>query len=408
MIDWIWLAELFGSGSDKPRELLSHFEDPKAIRSASKEELEALGFLTKQEIQSILHPSLDHAAYILEECRRMKISVLCFADEAYPERLRNIFAPPMVLYYLGKLGKLDEEASLAVVGTRNASTYGTAVTERLCGELSAAGVSIISGCALGIDAAAHYGALKVGGRTIGVLGCGLDIDYPSQNRELKRSILRNGVLITELPPGTHPMSSYFPIRNRLIAGLSLGVLVGEAPKRSGALITAHHAIEQGKDVYCIPPHNIYDSRYLGVAPLIRDGAIVLCSAEELLTSFVHDFPQLLDAEKVLGPYRTKMIPKKRVKSTGGLRNQLKEKEPEEPAESLEKEISADEPVKDAVIPESLNELQQMILRTLSGEVMTADELAQKLTVPSSALFAELTILEMEGLVSSLPGNRFKR
>lgn len=404
MEDWIWLAELFGYGSDKPRELLSRFDSPAAIRAASREELEALGFLSKAEIQSILNPYLEHAAYLLQLCREKKISVLTFGDDAYPQRLRNIFAPPMVLYYLGNLGMLDEEPSLAVVGTRNASTYGTAVTERLCAEVAEAGVTIVSGCAVGIDAAAHYGALRVGGRTVGVLGCGLDINYPSQNHELKRSILRRGALISELPPGTNPLSSYFPIRNRLLAGLSLGVLIGEAPKRSGALITANHAIEQGKDVFCIPPHNIYDSRYLGVAPLIRDGATVLCSAEQLLDTFVHDFPHMLDAEKVLGPYRTRMIPKKRVKSSGGAR---REKDPGDPP-PRETASPAPEDAASASAWETLTELQQTILSALQNGPLSVDELAQALSLPAASLFAELTLLELEGLVQSMPGNRFAR
>lgn len=401
MEEWIWLAELFGYGSDKPRELLTHFSSPAEIRKASKEQLESLGFLSRAEISSILHSSLEPAKHLLDVCQKKKISVLPFCDERYPVRLRNIYGPPMVLYYLGNLGKLDEEPSLAVVGTRNASTYGSAVTERLCSELADVGITIVSGCAVGIDAAAHYGALHVGGRTIGVLGCGLDINYPSQNHELKRAILRKGALISELPPGVTPTSSYFPIRNRILAGLSLGVLVGEAPVRSGALITAHHAIEQGKDVFCIPPHNIYDNRYLGVAPLIRDGATTICSAQELIDIFVHDFPHVLDAEKILGSYRAQALSKKygASKRAGGKKKSEKSAEPDQPTA----EPSVPPQMVDA---DTLSFLQKSILSALTDGPKSMNDLSEKLEAPAPSLLAELTMLEMQQLVQALPGGRY--
>ena len=305
LLDWIWYSQLFSYGSVRASELLQTIL-PEELRNISKSSLSELAFLREKEIHAITHTSLRRAEMILEACRESGIDVIPFYHESYPKSLKEVYAPPIVLYAKGDLSWLDDTPALSVVGTRTASEYGLRVTGNLCYELAKAGMAIVSGCAVGIDARAHQGALKAGGKTIAVLGCGLDVNYPAENRLLKAAILdHGGALLSELPPGTHPKPNLFPVRNRLIAGLSLGTLVAEAPGKSGALITASYSLETGKEVFCIPPHDIYDPRFEGVASFIRDGAVTVCSAYDILREYSLVYPHKLDVEMVRRSVRSK-------------------------------------------------------------------------------------------------------
>jgi DNA processing protein len=208
------------------------------------------------------------------------IQLITFLDEAYPSQLKTIDDPPPVLYVRGELSPQDEKA-LAIVGTRKCTHYGRDVSFQLSQELAQNGVTIISGLAQGIDASAHKGALKGGGRTIAVLGCGADTIYPQEHAELAKQIIGKGALISEFPLGTPPISKNFPRRNRLISGLALGVLVVEAPEKSGALITAHTAAEQGREVFVIPG-NITNHNASGTNKLLQDGAKLITSTKDIL------------------------------------------------------------------------------------------------------------------------------
>ncbi len=183
---WVWLSRVFSYGSEKPRKLLEVFHSPRAVLEASEEDLQKLPFLKESDRRAIARTSLERADKILADCDRLGIRVVSYDSPEYPRRLADIYAPPMVLYVKGDIQGIDEEAGITVVGTRKASDYGKRLTGNLCYELSRAGALIISGCAGGIDTYAHWGALKAGGRTIAVLGCGLDIDYPASNRDLKQ------------------------------------------------------------------------------------------------------------------------------------------------------------------------------------------------------------------------------
>ena len=197
-------------------------------------------------------------------------------DADYPVRLRNIFEPPSLLYVKGQLPVIDEEVAVAMVGTRKASPYGVEAAEKIAYGLSRQGAVVISGAAAGVDSASHRGALRAGGKTIAVLGNGLDVVYPAENEWLYRDIAASGALISEYPPGTAAESWHFPVRNRIISGLSLATVVVEAPEKSGALITANTALEQGRDVFAVPgPIDAPMSR--GCNRLIADGAGTCCA-----------------------------------------------------------------------------------------------------------------------------------
>jgi DNA processing protein len=234
----------------------------------------------------------------LERLLRLRVGVLRLVDAEYPRLLREISQPPPLLYIRGQLTTEDEWA-LAVVGTRRVSAYGRQVTERLAGELAAQRITVISGLARGIDTFAHAAALEAGGRTIAVLGCGPDLVYPPDNAKLAARILEQGALVTEFPPGTQPEAANFPVRNQLISGLSLGVLVTEAPEQSGALITTRFAAEQGRDVFAVPG-NITNRGSIGANRLIQDGAKLVLTTDDILTELnLHMVPQQMELREVL-------------------------------------------------------------------------------------------------------------
>ncbi len=220
-------------------------------------------------------------AFELGRLAKADVTVLTWADAAFPPLLRQVPSPPICLYVRGALETRDELA-VAIVGTRNATAYGRAVTRRLASDLAANGVTVVSGLARGIDAAAHRAALEVGGRTLAVFGCGLDVIYPPEHRRLAQEVAVQGALISEYPLGRQPAAEQFPVRNRLISGLSLGVVITESRERSGALITAEFAGQQGRDVFAVPGSILHQSS-AGPHRLIQDGAKLVMGVEDILS-----------------------------------------------------------------------------------------------------------------------------
>ncbi len=264
----------------KVRALLDHFGDLEAAWRADAAALQQAG-LDKRALSSLTQTrrQLDLDAE-LDKLAQHHVQALTWDDSDYPPRLLQIPDPPPVLYVRGQLTAEDEWA-VAVVGTRRASAYGKTVTQRLATDLAVNHVTLVSGLARGIDAEAHRAALQAGGRTIAVLGCGLDLVYPPEHRNLAREIIENGALVSEYPLGTRPEASNFPPRNRIISGLSLGVLIVEAGLKSGALITADFAADQGRDVFAVPG-NLFVRSSEGANRLIQDGAKLVTGAEDIL------------------------------------------------------------------------------------------------------------------------------
>ncbi|MGB9592950.1 MAG: DNA-processing protein DprA [Anaerolineae bacterium] len=277
---WVGFNLVPGIGPKRIRLLLDHFGDLARAWEAGAWDLAAAG-LDAKSIQALQETrakvSLEREMARVE---RAGARVLTWRDADYPRLLRNITASPPVLYVRGQMLPRDELA-LAVVGTRKASTYGREVAHLLTSEIARCGVTIVSGLARGIDGEAHRAALAVGGRTIAVLGSGVDVIYPAEHRELAERIVKNGALVSEYPIGAKPEAGNFPARNRIISGLALGTLVVEAGRESGALLTARHALEQGRDVFAVPG-NILAAGSRGVNELIRDGAKPVVCAEDIL------------------------------------------------------------------------------------------------------------------------------
>src|SRR5256714_14416226 len=298
---WIALNRVPGIGPASFRALLDYFhDDVEAAWKAERKELAQAG-ITQRTIDNLLKlRSTITPQQELEKLAKLRIRVITWKDALYPPLLREIDDAPPVLYTYGKLTEADRFA-LAVVGTRNSSTYGLQVTERIVTELAKGSVTVVSGLALGIDTIAHTAALDAGGRTIAVMANGLDTIYPPTNRGLARRIVESGqgALISEYPLGVQPESNNFPARNRIISGLSLGVLVIEAPEKSGALITANFALKQGREVFAVPG-SILSSRSKGVNRLIQDGARPVMEVKDILEALnLFLIPQHIEMQSAL-------------------------------------------------------------------------------------------------------------
>ncbi|MDD5556491.1 MAG: DNA-processing protein DprA [bacterium] len=348
-----------GIGPATVRRLLERFGSATAALGAPAEALRRVEGIGPEGAALVRRAREEDAAGEIRKAAGAGAAVISIPDEAYPEPLRQIHDPPPVLYVLGKLS--PAAARIAVVGARRATPYGAACAERLARHLAAVGLTVVSGLARGIDTAAHRGALKGGGRTIAVLGGGLGRLYPPENRSLAAEIAASGAVVSEFPMETPPHGRNFPLRNRVISGLSLGVLVVEAARRSGALITAAQALEQGRSVFAVPGR-IDSPLSRGTHALIRDGARLVESVEDILEEFPYLFPR---------PGRPE----------GG------EAAPRMPA------LPPDE---DAV------------LKCLSMEGRPIDEIIATTGLPAPAVSAALLSLEIKRLAVQLPGKVFRR
>ncbi len=277
---WVGFNLVRGIGPVRLQALIQYFGDVAPAWCAAPEELRAAG-LGPRLIERLLEIRRDvNLEKLLEKAARQGIHVLTWGDEGYPSRLREIDQSPPVLYVRGELLPEDDFA-VALVGTRKVSAYGRQVAEELSAFLAGNGVTVVSGLARGVDAVAHSAAVKAGGRSIAVLGSGVDVLYPPENRILAEKMISQGALVSDYPPGTAPESSNFPPRNRIISGLSLAVVVVEAGEASGALITAEFAAEQGREVFAVPG-NILAQQSKGTNRLIQNGALPLLSTQDLM------------------------------------------------------------------------------------------------------------------------------
>lgn len=284
LVYWIWLSLLSSKiGPRKCNELICHYGNPKNIWEASKTEHSRLTFASYALIEQLSDErNKKDAAVYLKKTIDLGIDIITVKDEQYPGCLKKIYDPPVVLYIFGKLEK--DEKVIAMVGARNATTYGLRMAEKLSYELSMQGFAIASGMARGVDSHAHRGALDAGGRTIAVLGCGLDIVYPLENEKLMSDIKAAGAVISEYLPGVLPMRYNFPARNRIISGISMGTVIIEAGEKSGSLITADFALEQGREVFAVPGNaNSFYSK--GTNRLIKDGAKIVIDVNDIIEEF---------------------------------------------------------------------------------------------------------------------------
>ena len=288
---WLLLVMVFGVGSTRLHSALRNCESARELYYTLHDP--DCSLLTDKERQRLRKATPAQAEQLMEHCEKNGIGIMTWEDDIYPDLLRRIYNPPCVLFYRGDVSLLHEQVTLTVVGARKASDYSLKAANFLCSDLAKHGVVIASGCALGIDAASHWAAVNAGRPTIGVMGCGVDYDYPKENRALKERIVQNGLLLSEYFPGTSPLPAHFPSRNRILAGIGEAVLVVEAGAKSGSLITANLACEQGKPVFCVPPADIFDKRYAGAVGFLRDGAYPVFDMLDILYGLYMKYPHKL-------------------------------------------------------------------------------------------------------------------
>jgi DNA processing protein len=366
---------------------LTHFgEDPRAIFAATDADLEEVPGCQPRHIVRLRDPNMDVTPRQWAWMERPDVRLALRGQPDYPRALRELPDPPPLLFLRGTLAESDR-FSVGIVGSRHATPYGRATSERLARELAGYGLTVISGGAVGIDAAAHRGALTGGGRTLAVLGCGLDVDYPRENRALFEQVAAHGALLTEYPLGAQPESWRFPLRNRLISALSLGTLVVEAPRQSGALITARCAVEQGRPVLVVPG-NIDRPTSVGSNELLKEGATPITETEDILRAL----------GMVALPARPEHQQTLELAEAGPLTTLS-------PTSAFQDNAGA--PLSSPRAP-SLPENQRRLLEGLSLTPRHIDALAQEVGMTAMQAGVEMTLLELNGLVRRLPGNTYIR
>ncbi len=350
---WVAFSLVKGIGAVRFQAILNFFGDPQIAWGAPSDALREAG-LNDKVIENLieLRSSID-LDQIWEQLLAQGITILIQTDEDYPRRLQEIEQPPPVVYLKGKIETGDEWA-VAVVGTRRVTAYGRQVAEEIAGTLARNGITVVSGLARGVDSIAHQAALDAGGRTIAVLGCGVDRIYPPENRRLAEQIIEHGSLVSDYAPGTPPEASNFPPRNRLISGLSLAVIVVEAGNTSGALITASFAADQGREVFAVPG-NITSPGSKGTNRLIRDGAVPLLNPEQVL-------------------------------------------------EALELTMVAEQRTARVVLPADAVEAQ--LFEALGHEPLHIDEIGTQTELPIEKVTATLALMELKGMVRQVGGMQY--
>ena len=414
LVHWIWFAHRPNVSDRLKSVLLQHFQDPEDIYFADGEAYRHVEGMTGEAAASLQQKELSAAAEILENCRRKKLHILTFRDAAYPARLKNIPDPPMVLYYKGQLPDFDALPVIGVVGTRKASAYGLQTAKRMGYQISKCGGIVVSGMAFGIDGMAMSGALTAGQATVGVLGCGADVVYPQSNRALFEDVERYGCILSEFPPGMQPAKWTFPRRNRIISGLSNGVLVIEAPEGSGALITARHAADQGRDVFVIPG-NIDQTGFVGSHRLLRDGAILVASGWDVLSEYEALYPdklhkdtapshQTVYPDEVLQAAASQEKQQPKVAQIPKLPGKIRELKKSLEKKSIDNKLSEAYSDVNTVLPK-LSADEQRILNSLQSGERLVDDVIAETGIHAGKFLAHLTVLEVKGLVLRLPGRR---
>ena len=406
LLHWIWLSQCPRLNQAGAMALLAQFGDPEGIYLAGEGELRRVPDLRQEALPGLLDKSLDAAEQILRDCYDKCIHILTYRDGAYPGRLHAIGDPPLVLYYRGVLPDFDSEPAIAVVGTRRASPYGLITAKRLGYQIAQCGGLVISGLAAGIDSMAMTGALTQGKPAVGVLGCGADVVYPPRNENLFADVAARGCILTEYPPGTPPQGYHFPRRNRIISGLSCGVLVVEAPEKSGALITAQYALDQGRDVFTVPG-NIDVPSCVGSNRLLREGAVAVSSGWEIMEEYATRFPGRI--RRFRGGQDLDMAPgeiREISRSSGDLVAEPRVLPQKKSKISIDKEPA--KPYSDQIeTDKSLTEDEKALLRPLLQGPLHVDEIIVRSELPAPRALASLTLLEVKGRVRQKPGKIYE-
>ena len=370
---WVWLSLALGTDNPKQKRVYDTYNSISKFYEGGIYEWRLCGIFSDKELDALTSVRMTDAQKVIDYCIRLGYDIVCFDDEEYPQKLKDIYSPPCVLYVWGELPDFDNNLSIAMVGTRNATQYGVMTSHVLSASLSKLGVIIVSGGALGIDTASHIGTLEAGGTTVCVLGCGIDHRYLMSNAQLRKNIAQTGAVISEYPPGTKSFPHNFPVRNRILSGLSDGVVVVEADEKSGSLITVNHALEQGREVFAVMGN--INSRYsTGTNKMIKDGATPVTSYLDIIEAF----PQY-------------SIESNNTSVELSARNDSQLNTP---------------PVKHRVDVE-LSDTVKKIYDCIGNEPIHIDQIVAKCGLPVSKVLQSLTELELLSLISCQQGRLYK-
>lgn len=400
----VWLQYALGFSHQYTARVRELYGSVASFYHGGQREWRLSGLFQNRQLDKLAGTSLSLAEETIEQCGRLHIRIMVESDEEYPSRLSNIGDPPPVLYIRGQWPQIDEELCVAMVGTRKASPYGLNAARKFSSEIAEAGGIVVSGGALGVDTASHQGALQAGGRTIAVLGCGMECEYLPQNKKLREQICERGALVTEYPPHTQPMSYYFPVRNRIISGLSLGTLVIEAGDKSGSLITANLALEQGRDVFAVPG-NIYSLNSSGTNTLIKNGAKPVTKVLDILEEYCQIY-----ADKLLLKNAEPFAQQSSTISPATVNGLLGEKKSNK-KEGTYCSATANNGAKDYLslqeraLPD-LPEKTMALYSRLGEKPQHIDELSIQAGLSVGEALAALTELELLGLIQAEAGKRY--
>lgn len=405
----LWLVMVFGAGSPRIWKALHRYGSPqKAVEVLQKPESDAALHLPEHTLRRIRQTGEAQVEEMLARCEKLRLSILWYGDEAYPPQLLSIVNPPVLLFYQGDSSLLQEHLLLTIVGTRNPSPYSLQVEKTICHDLVQMGFVPVTGYAVGIDITANRCALEADKPSIALMGCGLDVAYPQPHANLKYEIARRGLILSEFLPGTSPAPSNFPLRNRVLSGLSMGTFVIQAPARSGALITAENAMEQGRDVFCIPPADIFDKRYMGVIKYLRDGAIPVFDSRDIVYEYYTSHAYMIGASALYDETREKSESSVMTLGESDAVQQPGRRKQRPPEPEIPEETEPD-PAIDPMPEEELEGLAGEILSLLQRQrVMHMDQIAAELEVSMEELTTTLTELELYGKLERLPGKQFRR
>lgn len=458
---WIWLSLRLGAGSRLYPLLLERFGGAYDVFEAKEERLrEMLPELTPRQVALLADKRLDDVFAVEEYCRNHGIRILRYNEDAYPFSYRALSDPPLLLYCRGELPQFQKQLCVAIVGTRRMSEYGRGMAYKIAYELASAGVIIVSGMALGIDSVAACGALRAGGKTIAILGGGVDVPYPPEHEHFMDVIARRGVLFSEFAPGSEPKGQHFPIRNRLISGLCQATVVIDAEEGSGSLITADRALQQGRDLFAVPA-NVGAANASGTNRLIRDGAHVALSSADILSHYDFLYPELKkpitgaasdydpavvaemgvysrvvgglvrvpaqnagktvssapvdpkapavsrpavksDPEAVVPPAEKKKSPRA-TKPGARVSENTTENDPR-----LAPKNAEDKGDMSGAALASLNDVQRSVFDAVPADEPISIDQLKRLGIPTGALLAAISVLQIKGLVRSLPGGMISR
>ncbi len=372
---YMWLQLVLGYGNNRVKQIISYFDNAEKIFHSDKKKRIESKLFSKNEIKKMEITPLSDAIKIIGKCKENDIDIIPLTDKKYPYCLSVIDNPPIVLYIKGEMPDFDSVPTVCIVGPRKVSDFGKKAAYSLGYRLSKSGITVVSGGALGTDTYAHAGALKSGGKTVLVMGCGILSDYLPENNSLRKTVCEQGCLISEYPPEI-PASRYtFPVRNRIMSALSLGTVVIEAGTKSGALITARHSYEQGRDVFVIPG-SPQKSEYKGSNELLRDGAKPLLDASDIFNEYIIRFPDKINIESA---YEGHII-----------------------SEKSEKEFKNEKNLN-----ETLSKEAKIVYNRLDNHKFFPEEITDT-GLSSGELISALTELEMEFLIKALPGGMYEK